>query len=119
MKDGRRGRKVCRGEVDAAEERTREEKEWGGGEWAVKEVLAARKAPTCMGGWEYRVRWEGEYADTWESAKQMGGTVAMKREMLRAREEREVCVTFEEWLKREAEQTGARRRRARGVHWRE
>jgi hypothetical protein len=97
---------------DEAEERTREEKEWGGGEWAVKEVLAARKAPTCMGGWEYRVRWEGDYADTWEAAKQMGGTVAMKREMLRAREEREVCVTFEEWLEREAEQTGARRRRA-------
>ena len=42
--------------------------QWMGGDWVVKEVMAARRAPECLGGWEYRVRWEGGYDDTWEPA---------------------------------------------------
>ena len=94
----------------ATERAAEEEIEWGEGEWEVSEVLAARRAPECMGGWEYRVRWAGGYADTWEAARQMGGTAAMKRDMERARTEREVSVTFEAWLDKVKEE--GRRARA-------
>ena len=33
-------------------------------------IIAARHAPEYTGGWEYRVRWKGGCADTWESETQ-------------------------------------------------
>jgi hypothetical protein len=33
---------------------------WKNASWEVKEIKAARKAPECIGGWEYWIEWKGE-----------------------------------------------------------
>jgi hypothetical protein len=83
------------------------EENWGEGTWAMSEVLAARKAPECFGGWEYRIRWEGGYEDTWEKATHMRNTREMKEMLEEARRNKLVHTSYREWL----ECTGARRTR--------
>ena len=71
---------------------------WGEGAWAMSEVMAARKAPTCFGGWEYRIRWEGGYEDTWEKATHMRNTKDMKEMLDEARQNKLVHTSYREWL---------------------
>ena len=72
-----------------------------------EKVLAARKAPACFGGWEYRIRWEGGYEDTWEKATHMRNTREMKEMLEEARREKLVHTSYREWL----ESTATRRTR--------
>jgi hypothetical protein len=89
------------------EENVRVAENWGEGTWAMSEVLAARKAPACFGGWEYRIRWEGGYEDTWEKATHMRNTREMKEMLEEARRSKLVHTSYREWL----ECTGTRRTR--------
>ncbi len=36
-----------------------------GGVFAYTEITAARRTAACLGSWEYRLAWEGDYAPTW------------------------------------------------------
>ena len=68
-------------------------------------LLAARAAPACWGGVEYRVRWAAAedgrtYEDSWETRASMTGHAGTRKEMARAERERWVCGTFGEWLER-------------------
>ena len=75
---------------------------WRHGTWEVDEILAARRAPTCLGGWEYKVRWKEEGVDTWEPAINMT-TRDMAEDMKRAQEQRYLPTNFREWLEIETE----------------
>ena len=90
---------------------------WRTGEWEVGEVLAARSTPECEGGWEYRIRWRGDYADSWESHNTVGDNTALQPDLHKAREERRVHTSFGAWLDEAAEagtgdKGGGRARRA-------
>ena len=73
------------------------------GTWPVKEIKLARRAPTCLGGWEYLVKWDGEYEDSWEPGMTLTmKTADMMEEKRRARDEKYLASNFVEWLERES-----------------
>ena len=83
-----------------------------GGEKDIREdedaetIIAARKAPTNMGGWEYLVKWEGggKHKNSWQPATNMEWRKGeMKQMMKKAREEKEVPTSFREWLEKRSE----------------
>lgn len=61
----------------------------GADTWVYTSVVAARRAPECFGGWEYRVRWGGHGGETWEMAHTLqaepGGRLAMDLAAARSR----------------------------------
>ena len=70
----------------------------GGGRAAERGLVrAARRAPLCMGGWEYRVEWEGGYGDTWEPALHLNATGAVARMATEARGGK-VPTNFGDWV---------------------
>ena len=93
---------------------------WEDKVWEVEEVRAARRAPECVGGWEYRVKWRGGYEETWEPAHNMRKTSEMLELMRDARERKLVHTRFEEWMEAEEKRGGramwkVRRARARAA----
>ena len=108
-------RAVKRGEVDGHS--TREENEpwtkWKKGTWNVQEIMLARRAPLCVGGWEYKIKWEEGYEDSWipEINITTRKTADMQAQILRARETRYIPSSFIEWLMREqaSRKNGSRR----------
>ena len=84
--------------------------EWKGTSWEVKEIGAARKAPACMGGWEYWVEWKGAEWEGFGGWEREGNiSTGMRDEMKEAREHKYVHTTFEEWLRDKTKGGNARR----------
>ena len=76
-------------------------------DWQYEGIAAARRAPECLGGYEYRVKWGDRYVDTWEPEAQFIRRAVvgrdMREEMTRAREEAMEPSSFYEALEMSAE----------------
>ena len=72
--------------------------------WEVESIVAARRAPECVGGWVYLVRWGGSddagerWEDSWEPEAKLELSDEMRADLRGAQRTRRRAATFREWL---------------------
>ena len=67
--------------------------------WEVESIVAARRAPECVGGWEYLVRWGGfddageRWEDSWEPEAKLELSDEMRADLRTAQRTRSSWVS--------------------------